>query len=192
MLPSPQPLWQAPMAEVLAASAGGQLSGPWRLMLLGDGSPTRHLQLLTGLPLEVELIAMAPDPGGDPLCPREVQELEPPLLRRQVWLACGDRTLGWAESWWNRREAEAQLRRREQPIWRSLTEGRTELFREVDGLAQVQAPWLEQRFGRPGPFWSRHYRFFRQGRELTVIREVFSPLLETWLGPAETEGHNNS
>jgi chorismate-pyruvate lyase len=135
---------------------------------------------------------MAPDPGGDPLCPREVRELEQPLLRRQVWLACGDLTLGWAESWWNRREAEAQLRRREQPIWRSLTEGRTELFREVDGLAQVQAPWLEQRFGRPGPFWSRHYRFFRQGRELTVIREVFSPLLETWLGPAETEGHNNS
>ncbi|MEB3183678.1 MAG: chorismate pyruvate-lyase family protein, partial [Cyanobacteriota bacterium] len=35
-----------------------------------------------------------------------------------------------------------------------------------------------------GPFWSRHYRFFRQGRELTVIREVFSPQLETWLGPA--------
>jgi chorismate--pyruvate lyase len=122
------------MAEVLAASAGGQLSGPWRLMLLGDGSPTRHLQLLTGLPLEVELIAMAPDPDGDPLCPREVRELEQPLLRRQVWLACGDLTLGWAESWWNRREAEAQLRRREQPIWRSLTEGRTELFREVDGL----------------------------------------------------------
>ena len=184
LLPSPEVLWQAPMAEVLEASAGRQLSGAWKLMLLGDGSPTRHLQLLTGRPLEVELIAMAPDPGTDPRLPREVGELQPPLLRRQVWLACGDLTLGWAESWWNRREAEEQLRRREQPIWRSLTEGRAELFREVDGLALVQAPWLERRFGRPGPFWSRHYRFFRQGRELTVIREVFSPLLETWLGPA--------
>lgn len=177
-------LWQAPVAEVLEASAGRQLNGAWKLMLLGDGSPTRHLQLLTGRPLEVELIAMAPDPGDDPLLPREVSELEPPLLRRQVWLACGDLTLGWAESWWNLREAEQQLRRREQPIWRSLTEGRAELFREVDGLALVQAPWLQRRFGREGPFWSRHYRFFRQGRELTVIREVFSPLLETWLGPA--------
>lgn len=185
------------MTEVLAASAGRQLSGAWKLMLLGDGSPTRHLQLLTGLPLEVELIAMAPDRGDDPLIPREVAELVPPLLRRQVWLACGDCTLGWAESWWNRDQAVAQLQRREQPIWRSLTEGRAELFREVDGLAQVDAPWLERRFGEQGPFWSRHYRFFRQGRELTVIREVFSPLLQRWLGPAETPGsrqqlHNNS
>ena len=192
LLPSPESLWQAPVAEVLAASAGRQLSGAWKLMLLGDGSPTRHLQLLTGQPLEVELIAMAPEPTPDPLAPREVAELEEPLVRRQVWLACGGRPLGWAESWWNRAAAESHLRDRSQPIWRSLTEGRAELFREVDGLGQVRASWLEERFGHPGPFWSRHYRFFRQGRELTVIREVFSPSLEAWLGPAETPIHNNS
>ena len=192
LLPSPVPLWQAPVADVLAALAGQELSGAWKLLLLGDGSPTRHLQLLTGQPLEVELIAMAPEPGDDPLVPLEVAELEEPLMRRQVWLACGDRTLGWAESWWNRSAAESHLRDRRQPIWRSLTEGRAELFREVDGLGQVQADWLEERFGQAGPFWSRHYRFFRQGRELTVIREVFSPALETWLGPAEAPIHNNS
>lgn len=188
LLPSPRSLWQAPFTEVRDATAGLQLSGPWKLLLLGDGSPTRHLQLLTGRPLEVELIAMAADPplpvGGEPP-PAEVAELEPPLLRRQVWLSCGALTLGWAESWWNRQQAEQHLQDRSQPIWRSLTSGRAELFREVDGLGQVQAPWLEARFGSPGPFWSRHYRFFRQGRELTVIREVFSPLLETWLGPAQ-------
>ena len=192
LLPSPAPLWQAPVAEVMAARAGQELSGAWKLLLLGDGSPTRHLQLLTGQPLEVELIAMAPEPGDDPLVPLEVAELEEPLMRRQVWLACGGLTLGWAESWWNRSAAESHLRDRRQPIWRSLTEGRTELFREVDGLGQVQAPWLERRFGQPGPFWSRHYRFFRQGRELTVIREVFSPALEAWLGPATAQIHNNS
>jgi chorismate-pyruvate lyase len=177
---------------VLAASAGRQLSGAWKLMLLGDGSPTRHLQLLTGQPLEVDLIAMAPETGADPHAPPEVAELEEPLLRRQVWLACGGRTLGWAESWWNRSSAESHLRDRSVPIWRSLTEGRAELFREVDGLGQVQADWLEERFGHAGPFWSRHYRFFRQGRELTVIREVFSPALEAWLGPAAAPIHNNS
>jgi chorismate-pyruvate lyase len=51
----------------------------------------------------------------------------------------------------------------------------------------VDAPWLERRFGHRGPFWSRHYRFFRGGRELTVIREVFSPALEQWLGQASAE-----
>lgn len=186
LLPSPWPLWQAPFAEVQDASAGRQLNGPWKLLLLGDGSPTRHLQLLTGRPVEVELIAMGPDcPAvGEPPAPAEVAELQAPLLRRQVWLNCGSLTLGWAESWWNLVEAERHLRDRRQPIWRSLTSGRAELFREVDGLGQVRAPWLEERFGAAGPFWSRHYRFFRQGRELTVIREVFSPLLEAWLGPA--------
>jgi chorismate-pyruvate lyase len=49
----------------------------------------------------------------------------------------------------------------------------------------VEAPALVAGFGRPGPYWSRHYRFFRGGRELTVIREVFSPELERWLGPAQ-------
>lgn len=182
--PSPRSLWQSPVTDVVEARAGQQLSGPWKLLLLGDGSPTRHLQLLSGQPVEVDVIAMLPELAVDPLAPDEVAELAPPLLRRQVWLACGGQTLGWAESWWNQAEAEAHLRDRGQPIWRSLTAGRTELFREVDGLGQVEASWLEDRFGRGGPFWSRHYRFFRRGREITVIREVFSPALERWLGPA--------
>ncbi|WP_411870072.1 chorismate lyase [Vulcanococcus limneticus] len=185
LLPSPSPLWQAPLAEVLEAQAGQGLSGAWKLLLLGDGSPTRHLQLLTGLPVEVDLIAMEREPAAGPGAPAEVAELERPLLRRQVWLRCGGQTLAWAESWWNQAEADQHLRQRDQPIWRSLTAGRTELYREVDGLAQVQAPWLAERFGAAGPFWSRHYRFFRSGRELTVIREVFSPALERWLGAAQ-------
>lgn len=191
------PLWETPcQSGVTAAEAGSSLSGPWKLLLLGDGSPTRHLQLLTGAPVEVVLIAMAPDPATDPANdsgaeaasssgrPAEVAELEPPLIRRQVWLNCGDATLAWAESWWNQAAAERHLQDRQLPIWRSLTADRAELFREVDGLARVNAPWLERRFGVPGPFWSRHYRFFRGGVELTVIREVFSPALERWLGPS--------
>lgn len=186
LLPSPACLWQASAAERPQPPDGGELSGPWTLLLLGDGSPTRHLQLLTGHPVEVELIAMASEAGVSAGAPAEVAELAEPLLRRQVWLTCGSQTLGWAESWWNQAEAEAHLKDRRLPIWRSLSAGRAELYREVDGLGQVQEPWLEERFGRDGPFWSRHYRFFRHGRELTVIREVFSPALEHWLGPAQT------
>jgi chorismate lyase len=181
---SPQVRWQSSPLDVLTARAGSQLGGGWKLLLLGDGSPTRHLELLTGQAVEVELIAMAPDPPAAMGAPVEVQELVSPLLRRQVWLCCGAETLGWAESWWTLDEAHHHLSDRHQPIWRNLTAGRAELFREVDGLAQVDGPWLQDRFGHPGPYWSRHYRFFRQGKALTVIREVFSPALERWLGPA--------
>ena len=148
--------------EEAPQSPDGDLTGPWKLFLLGDGSPTRHLQLLTGAPVEVEVVGMVPEPSIDPMAPMEVAELDPPLLRRQVWLRCGGQPLGWAESWWNQAEAEAHLRDRGQPIWRSLTAGRAELFREVDGLARVEASWLGQGFAARGPFWSRHYRFFRQ------------------------------
>jgi len=97
---SPQPLWQCSVAALAVTTTTAELSGPWRLLLLGDGSPTRHLELLTGAPVEVELIAMAPDSAGDGRVPAEVGELSPPLLRRQVWLRCGGQALAWAESWW--------------------------------------------------------------------------------------------
>ena len=183
---SPPALWRSNNLS------GQELSGPWRLLLLGDGSPTRHLQLLTGAAVEVELAAMGPEPDGDPATPPpEVQDLLAPLLRRQVWLHCGAQPLAWAESWWNQGQADLHLQNRQQPIWRSLTSERAELFREVDGYGLVQAPWLEERFGQAGPYWSRHYRFFRQGQALTVIREVFSPALERWLGPASAHKNMN-
>ncbi len=175
-------IWEAPSNAVLSGDGPKEVSGPWKLMLLGDGSPTRHLRLLTGSEVQVQLIAMEEDLNSSNNAPKEVAELTLPLLRRQVWLQCGSETLAWAESWWNQKEAELHLKNKDEPIWRSLTQGRSELFREVDGLALVTASWLEQGFSSQGPFWSRHYRFFRQARELTVIREVFSPELETWLG----------
>jgi len=184
---SPQPLWERPFAALAEVSTSQALSGAWRLLLLGDGSPTRHLELLTGAPVEVELITMAPDEATDERVPAEVADLNTPLLRRQVWLRCDGVALAWAESWWNQAEADQSLRDRNLPIWRSLSADRAELFREVDGLARVSAPWLERGFEREGPFWSRHYRFFRGGRPLTVIREVFSPTLEHWLGSSQAE-----
>jgi len=35
-----------------------KISGPWKFMLLGDGSPTRHLQLLTNQETKIKLISM--------------------------------------------------------------------------------------------------------------------------------------
>ena len=161
-------------------------------MLLGDGSPTRHLQLLTGYEVKVKVIAMEIEPFPGKTAPIEVKELQTPLLRRQVWLTCGKQTLAWAESWWNQTEAEQHLRHEQQSIWRSLTQGRSELFREVAGLALVTAEWLEFEFARTGPFWSRHYRFFRKEKELTVIREVFNPKLEAWLGNTPRQKPENN
>ena len=83
---SPTQLWQAPTDAVISGEGPRQLPGAWRLMLLGDGSPTRHLQLLTGQPVAVDLIGMEPEAGPPRHAPPEVAELHGPLLRRQVRL----------------------------------------------------------------------------------------------------------
>nr|YP_009530626.1 hypothetical protein PMNZ_371 [Paulinella micropora]APP88156.1 hypothetical protein PCKR_369 [Paulinella micropora]AQX44923.1 hypothetical protein PFK_369 [Paulinella micropora]AXY63315.1 hypothetical protein PMNZ_371 [Paulinella micropora] len=179
---SPHVLWQAPFQQIVQGHKNEDLNGPWRLILLGDGSLTRHLQLLTGQPVQIELIGMEHQEVAGAKDPLEVSELAVPLIKRQVWLCCCGQKLAWAESWWNREQAAQNLLDKSLPIWRSLTIKRAELFREVDGLALVNESWLEQSFDCTGPFWSRHYRFFRNSKELTVIREVFSPALEMWLG----------
>lgn len=42
-------------------------------------------------------------------------------------------------------------------------------------------------FGQEGPFWGRSYVFWHDGRPLTIIYEVFSPRLQDYLGPWQTE-----
>ena len=83
------------------------------------------------------------------------------------------------------------LKSKEEPIWKNLTQDRSELFREVDSISIVNSNWLEEEFCFEGPFWSRNYRFFRNRKPLTIIREVFNPLLETWLGPSGIQNFSN-
>ena len=151
-------------------------------MLLGDGSPTRHLQLLTEQETKVKLIGMEIDELSLKDAPEEINQLKTPLIRRQVWIENNDITLAWAESWWNVEEVRLNLTNTKDPIWKNLTKDRSELFREVDAISIVNSSWLENQFRSEGPFWSRNYRFFRNKKPLTIIREVFNPYIEKWLG----------
>ena len=63
-----------------------KIYGPWKLMLLGDGSPTRHLQLLTNQETKIKLISMQLDPLSTQEGPTELNQLNGPLIRRQVWI----------------------------------------------------------------------------------------------------------
>ena len=160
-------------------------------MLLGDGSPTRHLQLLTNHETKIRLISMQIDPLFKKEGPREIDQLKEPLIRRQVWIRNQNQNLAWAESWWNSEQVSQNLKSKEEPIWKNLTQDRSELFREVDSISIVNSNWLEEEFCFEGPFWSRNYRFFRNKKPLTIIREVFNPLLETWLGPSGIQNFSN-
>ena len=188
---SPKILWEEKATAFLVANALPKISGAWKLMLLGDGSPTRHLQLLTNHETKIKLISMQIDPLFHIEGPREIDQLKEPLIRRQVWIRNQNKNLAWAESWWNSEQVSQNLKAKEEPIWKNLTQDRSELFREVDSISIVNSNWLEEEFCFEGPFWSRNYRFFRNKKPLTIIREVFNPLLETWLGPSGIQNFSN-
>lgn len=186
-----KPLWQGDETAVQEGLPHSQLAPAWQILLLGDGSPTRHLQLLTGEPTEVDVIDMSPI-GLDPdNAPAQLQVVPGPRLRRQVWLrtASGQR-LAYATSWWEASHVDDYLQNRSLPIWASLARLRTELYRDVQGLYYGHSPELEQAFGQPGPFWGRHYLFWHHGQPFTLIYEVFSPYLERYLGPMGLGGRN--
>ena len=188
---SPRILWEEKASSFLVENSLPKISGSWKLMLLGDGSPTRHLQLLTNQETKIKLISMQLDPLFNKEAPKEIDQLKNPLIRRQVWIKNNNKTLAWAESWWNSEQVNENLKSKEDPIWKNLTQDRSELFREVDSISIVTSKWLEKEFCFKGPFWSRNYRFFRNKKPLTIIREVFNPHLETWLGPSEIQNFSN-
>lgn len=177
------PLWQGNEAWVQRGLPHDQLTPAWQILLLGDGSPTRHLQLLTGEPTEVDVIDMSLVGSQADGAPDLVRMVPGPRLRRQVWLRTpSGQRLAYATSWWEAQHVDEYLQQRSLPIWANLARLRTELYRDVQGLCYGHCPALEAGFGESGPFWGRHYLFWHHGQPLTLIYEVFSPYLERYLG----------
>lgn len=182
------PIWQGNEACIQQGLPHSQLAPAWQMLLLGDGSPTRHLHLLTGEPTEVDVIDMSPIGMDLDSAPEQLQVVPGPRLRRQVWLrtASGQR-LAYASSWWEASHVDDYLQNRSLPIWASLARLRTELYRDVQGLYYGHSVELERAFGQPGPFWGRHYLFWHHGQPFTLIYEVFSPYLTRYLGPMQLQ-----
>lgn len=178
------PIWQGDEEVARQGLPHHELAPPWQMLLLGDGSPTRHLQLLTGEKTEVDVIDMSLVGSNDDGAPQQIQAISEPRLRRQVWLrtASGQR-LAYAASWWDANHVDEYLQNRSLPIWESLTRLHTELYRDVQGIYYGHSQELEKAFQEKGPFWGRHYLFWHNRKPLTLIYEVFSPYLSKYLGP---------
>ena len=188
-----QPLWQGDQTVVSQGLPHDQLSPAWQILMLGDGSPTRHLQLLTREPTEVDVIDMSPVGQTGDHAPAQIKQVPGPHLRRQVWLrtASGQR-LAYATSWWEASHVDEYLKNRSLPVWASLAELRTELYRDIQGIYFGHSEALAAAFDQAGPFWGRHYLFWHHGKPLTLIYEVFSPYLIRYLGPMGSACQRNS
>ena len=169
------PLWTGTDASALdgpgpAPPGLAALPPAWRLLLLSDGSVTRHLQLLTGGAVEVQVLDQRLLEGAADLAtlPPSAREIAGPILQRRVLLRVaaaaatepsggggGGRptpsahppALIFATSWWNVADAAATLATTARPIWTSLASTRSELFREIRGVECGGNPALSRAFG---------------------------------------------
>ncbi|MGL4621065.1 chorismate lyase [Chroococcidiopsis sp.] len=182
------PIWEGDENTIQPGLPHNRLAPAWQLLLLGDGSPTRHLQLLTGEPTEVDVIDMSVVGMDLDDAPSIIEAVPGPRLRRQVWLRkqSGQR-LAYAASWWEASHVDEYLQNRSLPIWASLARLRTELYRDVQGVYYGHSEALEAGFQHQGPFWGRHYLFWHHGKPLTLIYEVFSPYLTKYLGLTQVD-----
>jgi chorismate lyase len=177
--------WQGGQVAVQEGIPRDLLTATWQMFLLGDGSTTRHLQLLTGEAISVDVVDMSLIGGDSDQAPDLIQAIPGPRLRRQVWLRTeSGQRLAYATSWWEASHVDEYLRNRSLPIWSSLAHQRLELYRDIREVLLGNSKPLEAVFGCPGPFWGRYYLFWHDGKPLTLIYEVFSSLLEAYLGPS--------
>jgi len=178
-----KPIWEGGQEVVKKGMPHQILSPTWQMLLLGDGSPTHLLQLLTGEKTEVDVIDMSLIGGHDDGAPAEIDAIAGPRLRRQVWLRTeSGQRIAYAASWWNASNVDDYLHNRSQPIWRSLSALHTELYRDVRGIQYGHCSALEIEFEQQAPLWGRYYLFWHNREPLTLIYEVFSPYLQKYLG----------
>ena len=181
-----EPMWQGSETDIRQGLPFNLLSPTWQMFLLGDGAPTRHLQLLTQSDISVDVIAMTEIGDDDDHAPSDISLIAGPRIRRQIWLRSQKtgEIFSHATSWWSVATMQKYLQDPSLPIWVSLNQKYTELYRDLKGIYKGACPKLAEAFGYPevDSFWGRHYLLWHGGEPITMLYEVYSPAIGKYLG----------
>lgn len=164
----------------------------WRFVMLSDGHIGRHLRVLTrNTNVRVQVMESTSLESAE-LLPPETHRVGPYVhaipgprwRRRQVRLVDATGTvLLHATSWWSEVGYDAIFAEDEtRLVWDAIDELQIGTARKILGVEYGECKELHPVLGCEGPFWSRHYVFYRNQSPFVVIDEVFSKSLETYLG----------
>ncbi|MDX1978439.1 MAG: chorismate lyase [Pseudanabaenaceae cyanobacterium bins.68] len=177
------PTWEGNAEQIRQGLPFNLLAPIWQMFLLGDGAPTRHLQLLTQTPIVVDVVAMTEIGDDHDGAPPAISLIPAPRIRRQIWLrsATNGEVYSHATSWWSAAAIADHLRDPSLPIWASLNQRQAELYRDLRGIRKGYGA----AFTGEQELWSRDYLLWQGGRPLTLIYEVYAPILAKYLGPSQ-------
>ncbi|WP_271252524.1 chorismate lyase [Pseudanabaena sp. Chao 1811] len=181
-----EPMWQGSEDDIRKGLPFNLLSPTWQMFLMGDGAPTRHLQLLTQSDISVEVLAMTNIGDDDDNAPSDISLIAAPRIRRQIFLRSQKtgEIFSHATSWWSEAAMQKYLKDPSLPIWVSLNQKYTELYRDLKGIYKGACPQLAQAFGYPEvkEYWARHYLLWHGGEPITMLYEIYSPAIGKYLG----------
>ncbi len=181
-----EPMWQGSEVDIRKGLPFSLLSPTWQMFLLGDGAPTRHLQLLTQSEISVDVVGMTAIGDDDDHAPVDIKAIAAPRIRRQIWLRSAQtgEIFSHATSWWSEETMQKYLKDPSLPIWVSLNQKYTELYRDLKGIYKGACPKVSDAFGYPeiDTYWGRHYLLWHGGEPITMIYEVYSPAIGKYLG----------
>ena len=180
------PIWQGNEADIRQGLPFNLLAPTWQMFLIGDGAPTRHLQLLTQSDICVDVVAMTAIGDDDDQAPADIAAIAAPRIRRQIWLRSQKtgEVFSHATSWWSETTMQQYLKDPSLPIWVSLNQKYTELYRDLKGIYKGQCPNVAETFGvdPASTYWGRHYLLWHGGAPITMIYEIYSPKISKYLG----------
>nr|YP_009237478.1 product [Wildemania schizophylla]AKS28525.1 product [Wildemania schizophylla] len=159
---------------ILPSQININLSVPlvWKVILLGDGSFTRHCNILTYTNSTIRHISTV-------VYTKTGQSLKS-YINRKVWIGTNRKEkLILASSWWNSKEYQSIFKSPSKAIGVSLIHSEVDFYRDLHGVFLGYSQELENLFLVKGPFWGRYYTLFHKGKPISIIYEIFSPLLET-------------
>ncbi|MFN5968373.1 MAG: chorismate lyase [Pseudanabaena sp.] len=181
-----EPMWQGSEDDIRKGLPFNLLSPTWQMFLMGDGAPTRHLQLLTQSDISVDVLAMTNIGDDDDNAPSDISLIAAPRIRRQIFLRSQKtgEIFSHATSWWSEDAMKKYLKDPSLPIWVSLNQKYTELYRDLKGIYKGACPQLAQPFGYPEnqEYWARHYLLWHGGEPITMLYEIYSPAIGKYLG----------
>jgi chorismate lyase len=177
-------IWSGDQQDIQAGLPLSMLSAVWQMFLLGNGSPTRLLQLVTGNPVAVELLATDLIDDRQDHAPREIRMISSPRVRRQIWLksAVSAEIYAYAVSWWQKDDLEQFLPDPNLPIGTNLHRQNLEVYRDLRRIYHGRCKALASVFGNDRAYWGRHYLLWHGGKPLTLIYEIFNPAIAQYLG----------
>ncbi len=180
------PMWQGSEDDIRKGLPFNLLAPTWQMFLMGDGAPTRHLQLLTQSDISVEVVAMTNIGDDDDNAPSDISSIAAPRIRRQIFLRSQQtgEIFSHATSWWSEAAMQKYLKDPSLPIWVSLNQKYTELYRDLKGIYKGACPNLAEAFGYPeiDTYWARHYLLWHGGEPITMLYEIYSPSIGKYLG----------